>query len=171
MASDKLDSKQTYNKFAADLQEDLAHDDAMAVGVGGEFENIGAILADLVQFCGLQPNQFLIYVGCGSGRLAKPLAKYLKGSYLGIAVVPDFLTHAKETAGRSDWQFQEAEGLRIPAPAESADMVFFFNVMTHLLRERKSPLLRRSIPSAQARWTDCCFFSRIPNSQSLGSIQ
>ena len=135
MEPDKFNFKQTYNQLADSLKERVTHDEAMSIGVGGEFESMGAVLADLTRLCGLRPEHSLIDVGCGSGRLAKPLAKYLKGPYLGIDVVPAFLANAKRVAGRVDWSFQEADGLSIPADASTADMVCFFSVLTHLLHE------------------------------------
>lgn len=136
MAPDKLDFNKTYNDLAAYLKtKSSSREEAMKAGVGGEFENMGAILTDLTRFCGLRPEHFLIDVGCGSGRLAKPLSSYLKGPYLGIDVVPDFLAHARAITGRSDWRFEKAEGLSIPAGTGTADMVCFFSVVTHLLHE------------------------------------
>jgi SAM-dependent methyltransferase len=76
-------------------------------------------------------------VGCGSGRLAKPLSSFLKGSYLGIDVVDDFLSNARRLTANAagHWRFEKAKGLTIPARSETADMVCFFSVITHLLHE------------------------------------
>ena len=65
-----------------------SHDKAMSLAVGGDYEVVGAIEAELLKHYGLGPNDFLVDAGCGSGRLASALASYLKGSYLGIDVVP-----------------------------------------------------------------------------------
>ena len=132
---DRFDFKQTYNQHAEWLKSRVSHEEAMAIGVGGEFDAMGRMLVELARFCGLRPTDYLIDIGCGSGRLAKPLSQYLKGPYLGIDVVSDFLAHARSITNRSDWRFEEAAGLTIPAPSSVADMVCFFSVITHLLHE------------------------------------
>ncbi len=130
-----FDFKDSYRKYAKKLGTGVGHTEAMSAGVGGDFEPMGRILFDLVRSCGLEADHFIIDVGCGSGRLTVPLSRFLKGKYLGIDVVPDFLAHAKRLADRKDFQFQEAAGLSIPAESSSADMVCFFSVITHLLHQ------------------------------------
>ena len=107
----------------------------MSIGVGEDFHAMGEVLFKLVRYCGLKEDDFLVDVGCGSGRLTKPLNGFLKGLYLGIDVVPMFLEHARGMTHRQDWRFEEADGLSIPAPADSVDMACFFSVITHLLHQ------------------------------------
>lgn len=135
MARDQFDFSKAYNEHAAQLKNKYTQQEAMSAGVGGEFDNMGFVLADLTRFCGLRPEHFLIDVGCGSGRLAKPLSSFLTGTYLGIDVVPEFLSNARDITGRRDWRFELADGLSIPAETGTADMVCFFSVITHLLHE------------------------------------
>ena len=54
---------------------------AMELAIGGDFEQIGLLERALLLSEGLQPDAFLIDVGCGSGRLAVQLADFLKGPY------------------------------------------------------------------------------------------
>lgn len=124
-----------YKTFAGRLMRRPPEEDVLSRAVGGEFEGMGRILFNLVRFCGLQPDHFLVDVGCGPGRLAKPLSSFLSGSYLGIDLVPEFIEHASMVSQRKDWRFELAEGLTIPAEANTADMVCFFSVITHLLHE------------------------------------
>jgi SAM-dependent methyltransferase len=84
---------------------------------------------------GLRPEHYLIDVGCGSGRLTAALRSYLTGPYLGLDVVPELLAYARETFGRPGWRFEEVQGMVIPERADTADMVCFFSVLTHLMHE------------------------------------
>jgi ubiquinone/menaquinone biosynthesis C-methylase UbiE len=97
----------------------------------------------LIQY-GLRPDHDVIDVGCGSGRLAKPLSAYLRGGYLGIDVVPDLVDYARALVGRADWRFEVTDGLTIPAEDEQADFVCFFSVLTHLLHEQSYVYLREA---------------------------
>ena len=126
--------------YRAHVQEKLASgddDEAMRQAIGGEFDAIGAMQCDLLVAHGLQPDGTVVDVGCGSGRLALPLSRYLdeRGSYLGTDVVPALLDYARTLVGRDDWRFEQAAGLSIPADDASADVVCFFSVFTHLRHE------------------------------------
>jgi ubiquinone/menaquinone biosynthesis C-methylase UbiE len=107
----------------------------MELAVGGEFEAIGVLEVETLKHFGLKPDSYLVDVGCGSGRLALPLSQFLTGPYLGIDIVPDLVKFARKLVKRKDWQFQIAEGLRIPEKDKCADIVCFFSVFTHLLHE------------------------------------
>src|SRR5882762_5702897 len=109
-----LASHPSYPEFVAALLESLPHDEAMQAAVGGEFEALGLLERALVIQLGLGPNDYLIDVGCGSGRLAKPLSDYLAGPYLGIDVVPELVEYAQTLVSRPDWRFEVADGFRIP---------------------------------------------------------
>lgn len=105
--------------------------------IGGNFDTMGVIQRDLLIAHGLKPDGSVVDVGCGSGRLALPLAEYLgpDGRYIGTDVVPALVDYARDLVGRPDWRFQVVNRLRIPAPRDSADVVCFFSVMTHLRHE------------------------------------
>lgn len=77
----------------------------------------------------------MIDVGCGSGRLAVQLARWLTGAYLGTDILQPLLDHARKICGRPDWRFEQTTGEVIPAPDGSADMVCFFSVLTHISHE------------------------------------
>jgi SAM-dependent methyltransferase len=119
-------------------------DRAMHLAIGGEFEGVGLLERDLLIWQGLAPDGFVIDVGCGSGRLAAPLSGYLKGGYLGTDVVPDLLDYARRLVNRPDWRFEQAQGLAIPAPDASADIVCFFSVFTHLRHEESYVYLQEA---------------------------
>ena len=70
------DLRSSYQDFVKGLQR-RNPTKGMEIAVGGEFEAIGILERELLIQQGLQPTGYLIDVGCGSGRLAKPLAEFL----------------------------------------------------------------------------------------------
>lgn len=120
---------------------------AMSLVVGGDYERIGeALRTRLVRF-GLRPYDYLIDVGCGSGRLASALARSdfrdtLR--YLGIDIVPEMLAFAAEKCRQPCWRFELVTELTIPENDGVADMVCFFSVFTHLMQEESFLYLREA---------------------------
>lgn len=135
-AVDPLDLKKVNVAFVDELKSQMPHDQAMELAIGGGFEQIGPIEVGLLRHYGLPQDGFLVDVGCGSGRLAKPLSAWLKGRYLGLDLVPDLVAHARKIAARPDWRFQVVEHIEIPEQDGKADMVCFFSVLTHLRHEQ-----------------------------------
>ncbi len=125
-----------YIKHVESLKKTYEIEQAMKLAVGGEFDAIGALELETLKHFDLKENAYLVDVGCGSGRLSKPLSPYLKGRYLGIDIVPDLVDYASRIVGRADWRFEVAEGLSIPEEDGAADMICFFSVFTHLLHEQ-----------------------------------
>lgn len=138
MAFDKLALKTTYENWTNHWKkmEPDNHDKAMEMAIGGGFEHVGPIEVALVQKFGLADDGYLIDVGCGSGRLAKPLSKAHKGSYFGFDLVADLIEHAKKVSNRPDWKFGVIDHIEIPEKDGVADVVCFFSVLTHLLHEQ-----------------------------------
>ncbi|MBU0715764.1 MAG: class I SAM-dependent methyltransferase [Verrucomicrobia bacterium] len=133
---EKSDFVKSYNRLAHNLRKQHDQNQAMSLGVGGNFDTVGILERELLIQHGLKPNDYLIDVGCGSGRLSKPLAQYLSGKYLGVDVVADFIQHARKITDRPDWKFEVTKGINIPEKDGQADMVCFFSVFTHLLHEQ-----------------------------------
>jgi SAM-dependent methyltransferase len=140
----KTDFRKAHRRLLRQLRSTYSNDEAVRRAVGGDFEGYGVLLRDALIFHGLAPNGYLIDVGCGSGRLAKPLSEYLTGKYLGIDVVPGLVDYARKLVPRADWRFEVAEGLKIPEADGRADMVCFFSVLTHLLHEESFVYLREA---------------------------
>lgn len=105
---------------------------------------MGALECDLLKSCGLGENDYLIDVGCGSGRLAKPLASFLRGKYLGTDIVPALVRYARKMTARPDWRFEVVKGLGIPEQDEAADFVCFFSVLTHTSHSESFCYLREA---------------------------
>ncbi len=140
----RLDFRTGYAGLVKRLRRRHSRDRAVRLAIGGQFEAFGIVeRAILVQY-GLQPDDYVIDVGCGSGRLAKPLAEYLRGAYLGIDIMPDLVDYARELVPRPDWRFEVAAGLEIPERDGRAQMVCFFSVFTHLLHEQSYTYLEEA---------------------------
>lgn len=131
----KRNLKTTYSRFVDLLKLTPAITDPMKTAVGGQFDAFGVVEREMLRFFGLRPDQFLVDVGCGSGRLAIPLSRDHEGGYLGTDVVPELLAYARERCNRPDWRFEAVDTFKIPAKDGTADMVCFFSVVTHLLHE------------------------------------
>jgi len=133
---DRIGFDANYATYIESLKQRLPHDDAMRAAVGTDFEAVGIVERELLRAYGLEPDHYLIDVGCGSGRLAVKLKNWLRGRYLGIDINPDLLAFASTAATRSDWRFELGSGLSIPEADGAADMVCFYSVFTHLLHEQ-----------------------------------
>jgi SAM-dependent methyltransferase len=100
----------------------------------------------------LQADQAVLEPGCGSGRMAEPLAEYLSeaGSYEGFDVVPDAIEwcQANIASKHPNFRFQHVDVLNpaynptgrldpasftFPYPAHAFDFVFLTSVFTHML--------------------------------------
>ena len=132
----RLDLRGGYRRWAQQARHGRSTPEAMKSAIGGQFEAYGQIQVDMLRFFGLRDHATLIDVGCGAGRTAIPLSKTHRGAYLGTDLVPDLVAFARKSCGRPDWRFEVVNSLRIPAPDQSADMVCFFSVLTHLLHEQ-----------------------------------
>jgi len=123
----------------------------MAYSGGGDYRAAGFKLFHfLVHMGGLRPSDRVLDMGCGIGRVARPLTGYLEGgSYVGIDVVEKGITwcsgnitprfphfrfmhadvrnHMYNPAGSSP-----AESYRFPLEDDSFDYVIFASVFTHM---------------------------------------
>ncbi len=138
------DSRITYREHVASLTAEHDAKRAMELAVGGEFEAFGILQRECLIQYGLRPNDYVIDVGCGSGRLAKPLSEYLTGPYLGTDVVPELVDYARELVARPDWRFVVVDGFTIPERDGIADFVCFFSVFTHILHQQSYMYLQEA---------------------------
>lgn len=134
----------SYKKQTKNLLRKHSKTKAMSAVVGGDFTAVGKLEYYLLIEYGLRKDHTVIDVGCGSGRLAYELQKYLTGKYIGIDVVEDLYKYAENICGRSDWRFYEAPGLQIPEKDDFADIICFFSVFTHLLHEESYKYLEEA---------------------------
>ncbi len=138
---DKLDLGRAYSKWVRQARA-ARGEQGLELAIGGQFEAYGIIEHQMLLHYGLQPEDYLIDVGCGSGRLAIPLSRTHRGAYLGTDIVPELLEHARGKVARHDWRFEAVSRLEIPEADGRADMVCLFSVLTHLLHEQSYLYLR-----------------------------
>lgn len=127
--------------------------------VGGDrlddFERTGQEFVEYFKnLCGLKPNDHILEIGSGSGRIALPLTQYLSrdGLYSGVEVVgpsvrwcqnkitvnyPNFtFVHADLYNKRYNSNaLQLAKEYRFPFADDSFDFIYLTSVFTHLLPE------------------------------------
>ncbi len=120
----------------------------------GNFEIIGQeFLNYFIELCHLKPTDKVLEVGCGIGRMAIPLTRYLnnQGTYIGMDIVPEGITWCQRkitpqfpnfTFFLSDIyndQYNPKGRLPVmeyvfPLADGSFDFVFLTSVFTHMLR-------------------------------------
>jgi SAM-dependent methyltransferase len=131
-----------YAKRYQALVSQMTGPDGAATAVGGHFEEFGVLMRDILAEAGLREKDYLIDVGCGSGRLAHMLTVE---RYLGTDVVPELLEHARSICPNPNWRFELVDDrIAIPEQDGVADMVCFFSVFTHLLHEDSFRYLREA---------------------------
>jgi SAM-dependent methyltransferase len=126
------DSARTYRELTERLLSQHPEETAMSLAVGGQFHSFGVLMRQVLMDAGLRSSDYLIDVGCGSGRLSHTLAIE---RYLGTDVVPDLLAYARSLCTNPAWRFALVNDISIPEADGAADMVCLFSVFTHLLHE------------------------------------
>jgi SAM-dependent methyltransferase len=115
-------------------------------------ENGRAFLAFLVDHCDLKPHEKVLDVGCGIGRHAAPLTRYLnrEGRYEGFDIVASGIRWCQKSISRRYPNFHfhvadiysktynpegrlKASEYRFPYNDETFDLVFLTSVFTHML--------------------------------------
>jgi SAM-dependent methyltransferase len=105
-----------------------------------------------VRFAGLTPDEAVLEPGCGTGRIAEPLTRYLSedGSYDGFDVVAEAIESCKKDIASRHPNFHfrhvdvfnrdynstgqlKAEEFDFPYSEEAFDFVFLTSVFTHML--------------------------------------
>ena len=137
-APEPADLRQAYPDRVQALLASMPEDEAMAIAVGGDYEFMGAHLVEVLTAYGLRPDDYLIDVGCGSGRVATALSRLEMASrlrYLGVDISEELLRYARRKCGIASWRFVKVDRLMIPEKDQRADFVCFFSVFTHLMPE------------------------------------
>lgn len=135
------------------------------VGRSGTYKATGVeFLGYLVELCGLQPDEAVLDVGCGSGRMAVPLTGYLNrdGRYAGFDVSRKAIAWCTENISVSHPNFDftvadiqngaynpngkyKSTEFRFPYPDGSFDVVLLASVFTHLLTPDVKHYLREIV--------------------------
>ena len=119
---------------------------------GGFHEHGAAFASLLVDLGGLKPDGAVLDVGCGIGRVAVPLTRYLnaQGRYEGLDVDPESIAWCESAISRRYPNFRfhlidvankgyrpegkmHAASYRFPFDSSSFDLVFLKSVFTHML--------------------------------------
>ncbi len=130
--STKRHSVRDYQFLIALLIYKHGYDKAMELGVGGQWSKVGELEFLLLEFLGLRSGDFIMDIGCGSGRLASFIAsRNIDVSYHGTDVVREFIRNAKRVSPKH-FRYTRVTELTIPERDDTADYVTFFSVATHL---------------------------------------
>lgn len=131
---------------------------------GDDFEAAGQeFLHHFINLVHLQPDEKILEIGCGSGRMALPLTSYLSqtGSYSGMDITLEAIQWCQRhiSSRHPNFQFLHADlynqrynpegryqtkDYRFPFEAESFDFVFLTSIFTHLLPDDTENYLREA---------------------------
>lgn len=132
--------------------------------VGGQFEQVGELYAGFFRDrAGLRPDDAVLDIGCGVGRLAAPLTSYLGPSarYEGFDIIERGIVWCRRhiTARYPNFRFQVADvynrfynphgrypasEYRFPYPDASFDFAFATSLFTHMLPDDSENYLREA---------------------------
>ncbi|MBO0348931.1 class I SAM-dependent methyltransferase [Phormidium pseudopriestleyi FRX01] len=144
------------------IPDELLPPKELRLSVGGSFKAIGTeFFRYFIKIAGLQPDEVVLDVGCGVGRMAVPLTQYLsdRGSYEGFDIVESGITWCQSVISPRypNFQFQRADlynqyynptgqeqasNYRFPYSDNRFDFVFLTSVFTHILPEGIENYLR-----------------------------
>ena len=123
-----------YERHVSEMVRLHGLDEGMSMAVGGSYERIGTIEAEILEYLGLRNGMTLADVGCGSGRTAAALARRLNIEYDGFDIVQSLLDYAK-TKSPKNYRFFLNRDIKLPKDTRSYDVICAFSLFTHLLHE------------------------------------
>jgi len=147
--------KQSNNIDLLSDRQDLIPPEEMIFVGPGDFKQIGnEFLKYFIELGNLKPNEQVLDVGCGIGRMAIPLTRYLdkNGSYEGFDIVSMGINWCKKNISiryphfhfqladifnkfyNQDGRFKASE-YKFPFKDETFDFIFLASVFTHMLPE------------------------------------
>ncbi|MGL6076020.1 MAG: class I SAM-dependent methyltransferase [Fimbriiglobus sp.] len=126
----------------------------LVYGIGDSLHVGETYLTYFRELAGLHPEEAVLDVGCGIGRMAMPLTKFLQapGFYEGFDIMPENIAWCSKgiTTRFPHFRFQHvdifnteynprgqiaAKDFRFPYPDQHFDFVFLTSIFTHLLAE------------------------------------
>ena len=150
------------NELLLGRRDELTPPKRMLVPYGGDFRRIGEeFLRYFIELADLKPYERVLDVGCGIGRFAVPLTRYLdsRGGYEGFDVVPEWLHWCQRNISPRypNFHFQlvdvfndqynpsgkyKASEFKFPYESGFFDFVFLLSVFTHMLPQDTENYLR-----------------------------
>ncbi len=119
---------------------------------GGDFEHVGDAFFEILKRHGLTPDMHVLDVGCGQGRMARPLVSFLDGgSYAGFDISePGIAWCAEHYADAREFKFDhvpvfnqrynpkgtvKASEFIFPYDNDRFDLIFLTSVFTHMFKD------------------------------------
>ena len=119
---------------------------------GGDFEHVGDEFFHILKRHGLTPDMHILDVGCGQGRMARPLVEFLEGgSYNGFDISGTGIKWSQENyADVPNFKFQhvpvfnkrynpkgtvKASEFVFPYDDNQFDLIFLTSVFTHMFKD------------------------------------
>lgn len=118
---------------------------------GGDFIAVGDAFFGTLKRHGLTPEMDVLDVGCGQGRMARPMTEFLKGRYEGFDIdrsgiewcqnqykdAPNFTFHHANVFNARYNQAGDvaAKDFRFPFEDNSFDRIFLTSVFTHMFKD------------------------------------
>ncbi len=156
-------------------------------GDGKFLETGNEFLRYFIELGGLKQTDNILEVGCGVGRMARPLTKYLTaGTYEGIDIVPKGINWCQKEITRrySNFRFQLADirstmynpqgrfsaaEYLFPFEENRFDFIFLTSVFTHMMKQEVEHYVREIARVLRPEGT--CFITFfLLNEESLGQI-
>jgi cyclopropane fatty-acyl-phospholipid synthase-like methyltransferase len=122
-----------------------------------------------IELGGLEPDERVLDIGCGPGRMAVPLATYLSpaGSYVGMDVVKSCVKGCRKriSPGAPNFSFEHmdvfnsrykrdgsapASTYRVPFEDASFDFIILISVFTHMLKDDTFHYIKRDREAARS---------------------
>lgn len=140
-------------------------------------------LRQFIDLVNLAPEETVLEPGCGTGRMAEPLTRYLTGTYDGFDVVRETIEWCRKNIRQPNFRFRHVdvrnrfynpEGtldpveFEFPYPDKSFDFVFLTSVFTHMLPPEVEHYLTEIRRVLRGR---CLATFFVLNEQSLASIR
>lgn len=171
------------------LRDELTPPRRMIFVGGGDYKKIGEeFLNHFIEIGGLRPTDHILEVGCGIGRMAVPLTKYLskEGSYEGIDIVEDGIKWCSKniTPKFPKFRFQLADvynklyhpkgkyqpsSYSFPYDDKSFNFIFLTSVFTHMLPDDMENYLAE-ISRVLKHDGKCLITFFLLNNESVGHI-
>lgn len=154
-SSEKLLGKIDIKIGEKEIGDKAIPSESVPVGCPGQFKEFGQrYFQYFVELGNLKPNHRVLEIGCGMGRTAMPLTKFLKngGEYFGIDLIPEAIQFCKDniTSRYPNFHFsiveaynkmynpeasKKASEYKFPFENECFDFIFLASVFTHMVLE------------------------------------